>query len=185
MQKDISIEYSHIYTNSHIGNDQKLSIDILSNVIKGHERGHISLVVMVDDYSFPDSSFDYKAFTEWLREQGFQPDVVLRESQLIPYCDEILLLIKDEDLKHQILSYIETKKYPCSLFIATWYLVRLGYIKSVVFDKRFIAKRLINILPLSFKPFEDKAFEIIKSIPRLSKTTNLIKNRYFEGRLVA
>lgn len=183
MTKDISIEYAHIYTNNHIGEEQKLSLEILTGVAKEHEGKDISLVVMVDDYSFPDPSFDYGVFMEWLKEKGFKPDVVLRESQLIPACDEVLKLIRDESLKNQISDYVRTKKYPCSLFVATWYLMRLGYIKSDIFNDNAISNKLINILPLSFEPFEEKGFEIIKST-QFADAMNQIENKYFEGRLL-
>lgn len=183
MKNDISIEYAHIYTNNHIGEEQKLSLDILKKAKEEFAGKKISLVVMVDDYSFPDPSFDYGSFTKWLREQGYQPDIVLRESQLIPSCDEVLSLIQDKDLKEQVLDYVRVKKYPCSLFVATWYLLRLGCVQSVVFNGP-TSERLVNILPRSFEPFENKAFEIIKST-QFSDMGNKIENRYFEGRLVA
>src|SRR3989344_8479019 len=120
--KDVSIEYSHIYTNSRIGEEHDFSLKVLEEI----EEQNPSLVVLVDDYSFPDPSFDYRAFANWLAERGHAPNVVLQESQLIPICDQVLVLIKDDNLKSEITSYIQTKKYPCSLFIASWYLLRLG-----------------------------------------------------------
>ena len=182
--KDISIEYAHIYTNNHIGDEQKFSLDVLKNVAQEYEGKSTSLVVMVDDYSFPDPSFDYEVFTTWLREEGFQPDMVLRESQLIPSCDEVLKLIEDIHLKEQIVDYVKIKKYPCSLFVATWYLLRLGRIESLVFGDSHVCRKIVNILPLSFKPFEEKAFEIIAST-KFKDDVNQIENRYFDGRLVA
>jgi len=139
---------------------------------------------MVDDYSFPDPSFNYEEFISWLAEKGFKPDLMIRESQLIPLCDEVLKLIKNDKLKEQISDYVRAKKYPCSLFVATWYLLRLGCILSPIFDSALVAKKLINILPLSFKPFEDKALEIIASTD-YSNAVNQIEHKYFEGRLVA
>lgn len=183
MAKNFSIEYAHIYTNNHIGDEQKFSLEVLNSVTKENQGKDISLVVMVDDYSFPDPSFDYETFTAWLKEQGFQPDLVLRESQLVPSCDETLKLIEDEKLKEQISDYVRAKKYPCSLFVATWYLLRLGYLRSPIFKEESISERLINILPSSFKPFEDKAFEIIKST-QFGDALDKIENKYFEGRLV-
>lgn len=184
--KDLSIEYAHIYTNNQIGEEHKLSVEILGELYRNEkEVGHtISLVVLVDDYSFPDPAFSYDDFSVWLTEKGFHPDFILRESQLIPACDEVLKLIKDDKLKAPISDYIRTKKYPCSLFIATWYLLRLGHISSEIFDTQFTAKRLINILPQSFKPFEDKALEIISSTD-FADAVNQIEYKYFEGRLVA
>ena len=183
MSKDISIEYAHIYTNKDIGDEQKLSLDVLEKIKKEFKEKELSLVVMVDDYSFPDPSFDYSGFSKYLEEQGFQPDVVLRESQLIPLCDEVLSLVKNESLKKEITEYVRAKKYPCSLFISAWYLLRLGHIKSQIFNSELYSENLINILPLSFKPFEDKAFEIIKAT-QFADSVNRIENRYFEGRVI-
>lgn len=184
MNKDISIEYAHIYANKHISDEQKLSLEILSSVKAEHPGKKISLVVMIDDYSFPDPTFDYNSFDNWLGQNGFPPDVVLRESQLIPLCDEVLMKINDNKIRNPIIDYIKSKKYPCSLFIASWYLLRLGVIESSIFNKKYAAKKLINILPLSFKPFEDKAIEIINSTP-FSENIENIENKYFEGRLMA
>ena len=184
MNKDLSIEYAHIYTNNHIGEEQKFSLEVLDTVKKEHHAKSISLVVMVDDYSFPDPTFDYVVFSKWLEDHGFHPDLVLRESQLIPSCDETLALIQNPILKNQIQDYVKAKKYPCSLFVATWYLLRLGCIKSKIFDESLVSNKLINILPMSFKPFEDKAFEIIKST-EFSGRLDRIENKYFNGRLLA
>lgn len=181
MKKDISIEYAHIYTNKDVNDEQKFSVEVLKNLIIKNKEKEISLVVMVDDYSFPDPTFNYEVFTEWLEKQGFSADIILRESQLIECCDEVFLHIKNDNLKKEILSYIKTKKYPCSLFIATWYLLRLGFVKNKLFDITLTSEKLINILPLSFKPFEDKAFEIIRSTD-FSIAIDKIENMYFEGR---
>lgn len=183
--QDVSIEYAHIYTNNKISKEHQLSLDVLGQVFSEDASDlRRSLVVMVDDYSFPDPSFDYNAFSQWLADQGYAPDVMIRESQLIPACDDMLKLVTAQGLREQITDYIRAKKYPCSLFVATWYLVRLGILISPVFDARFTAKRLVNILPLSFKPFEDKALEMIASTDHRHLVDH-IEHRYFDGRLVA
>lgn len=178
--KDVSIEYAHIYTNSKIGEEQELSLKALGEIREASE----SLVVMIDDYSFPDPTFDYESFTAWLAENGHKPNVVMRESQLIPLCDQVLSMLQDDDLKDEIVSYIKAKKYPCSLFIASWYLLRLGKLSHSAFSESEYAKRLVNILPESFTPFEDKGFEIIHATLH-ADCADLIENRYFKGRLIA
>lgn len=180
--KDISIEYAHIYTNKKIEQEQIFSLQVLSGIYK--DKNKQSLVVLIDDYSFPDPSFNYGQFVSYLSGKGFKPDFMIRESQLIPLCDEVLKLLKDKKLKEQISHYIRTKKYPCSLFIAAWYLLRLGYISSTIFNSELVSKKLLNILPLSFKSFEDKALEIIKSTP-FAVAVNQINYKYLEGRSVA
>lgn len=88
--KTISVEYAHIYTNSQINEDHEQSLRLLNQVKAENAESIIHLVVMVDDYSFPDPTFDYNEFTTWLEEQGHKPDLVIRESQVIPICDEVL-----------------------------------------------------------------------------------------------
>lgn len=177
--KEVCIEYAHIYTKDKISEDQDLSVSILKDI----KVENASLVIMVDDYSFPDPSFDYDLFSKWLEDKGFKPDIILRESQLIPLCDEVINLIEEGDLKQEISDYIRSKKYPCSLFISAWYLLRLGKIKANFFGEEYVAKRLINILPKSFEPFEIKALEIIKST-MFKDSAEFIDYRYFEGRKI-
>lgn len=182
--KDVSVEYAHIYTNNKIGKDQEVSLKLLEELKKELGGKSFSLVVLVDDYSFPDPTFDYQVFSQWLFEKGFGPDVVMRESQLIPLCDEVLRDIENDDLKEEITDYIKAKKYPCSLFIAAWYLLRLGHLEMAGFNKEFNAKKLINILPESFKPFEDKALEILK-YGKFPQAAEKVQYKFIEGRLVA
>lgn len=181
--KDVSVEYAHIYTNNHIDEEHEKSLEILSSLRTELSDKSISLVVMIDDYSFPDPTFDYVEFGKWLSTQGSEPSFMLRESQLIPICDEVLSMLPEGKLKHSIKDYIKAKKYPCSLFISAWYMLRLGYTKSPLFPEQELAHQLINILPESFRPFEDKAIEIMNAID--GTISQKIEYRFFEGRLVA
>ncbi len=182
--KQVSIEYAHIYTNNHISEEQSLSLAILKELSQTYARDRSSLVVLIDDYSFPDPTFNYHGFQGWLKEQGFRPDVMARESQLIPLCDHIINALEKPAIRDQICDYVRAKKYPCSLFIAAWYLLRLGYIPSLLFPSELTSERLINILPTSFQPFEEKALEIIRATP-FRDAADKIDYRYHEGRLVA
>ncbi len=177
--KSLSIEYAHIYTNDKIGEEHELSLKVLDEL----QKEDAALVIMVDDYSFPDPDFNYDELFNWLAERGHKPDVMIRESQLIASCDEVLKLIEDTKLKAEIGDYVRAKKYPCSLFIAAWYLVRLGKIETSLFDKTFIAEKLINIIPESFKPFEEKALEILRST-KYADVVDRIDYKYFEGRKI-
>jgi hypothetical protein len=185
MKTDVSIEYAHIYTNNKINEEHQKSLEILGELQKNLKQKNqtSNLLVLVDDYSFPDPTFDYDEFSDWLDKDGFKPDLILRESQLIPACDQVLQLIKNQKLKQQNVDYIKAKKYPCSLFVAAWYLLRLGHITHPIFDTQYQATKLVNILPESFKPFEDKAVELIKST-EFSDSVNNIDYKFFEGRLL-
>lgn len=181
---DLSIEYAHIYTNAKIGAEHTLSLEILQALYQQQPPKAASLLVLVDDYSFPDPTFDYRSFTAWLGSQGFKPDLLFRESQLIPVCDEVLKLVQNSKLREQLCDYIRSKKYPCSLFIAAWYLLRLGHLRSPLFHEALIAEQLMNILPSSFKPFEDMALSIIAATP-FKSALEKITYQYHEGRLLA
>ncbi len=181
--KTLSIEYAHIYTNKQINEEQRLSVDVLKEFYESDKSkdDDISLVVLVDDYSFPDPSFNYGEFSEWLTKQGFKPDLIFLESALTPTCDIVLNEITNKRLQSELSDYVANKKYPCSLFISAWYLIRLGYITQEGFDTSLVAEKLVNILPVSFKPYEDKALEIIEST-RFANAVSQIEHRYFEGR---
>ncbi len=183
---NVSVEYAHIYTNNKISKEHELSLNILKKLQAKleNQKQTSSLVILVDDYSFPDPTFDYKKFTLWLSKKGFQPDLIFRESQLIPLCDEVLRKLNNKELYSQLVDYIKTRKYPCSLFIAVWYLLRCGFLEHKSFSKKICASHLINILPISFKPFEDKALEIIAST-EFSGVEKQIEYIYIEGRLLA
>jgi predicted naringenin-chalcone synthase len=60
--KKYSIEYAHIYTNESSKMEHEVYLSILEESTRDTKREDISLVVMVDDYSFPDPSFDYDEF---------------------------------------------------------------------------------------------------------------------------
>ena len=181
--RSVSIEYAHIYTVDKIGDEQNLSLDILGRLKQDYLQAQktTALAVLIDDYSFPDPAFDYKTFLAWLESKGFKPDIVFRESQLIPVCDKVLKILRDDKQRNELAEYIRTKKYPCSLFIAAWYLLRLGYLSHNAFDTELSANGLINILPISFQPFEEKALEIMATTS-YPDSARRVEYRYFNGR---
>lgn len=182
--KTVSVEYAHIYTNSRISEEHTQSLLLLDQVKAENAASIMNLVVMVDDYSFPDPTFDYRQFSDWLEGQGYKPDLIIRESQLIPVCDELLMVMDGGKLKDSIVDYVKSKKYPCSLFIAAWYLARLGYLETPLVPDVCIANSLINILPESFRPFEEKGLNIIKQTP-YNMAVQDIEYKFIEGRLLA
>lgn len=186
IMKIVSIEYAHIYTNqkiAEVGSELVMFKNEIDKLVSMIGKDNICLAVMVDDYSFPDPNFNYQEFVKLVETQTeYKIDTIIRESELIKYCDAVLSEIVNISLKNKITEYIvKNKKYPCSLFIATWYLIRLGKIKSNLINDEFLAESLINILPKSFQEFEEKGFEIIKHTQWCDKLIN-IKNIYIDGR---
>ena len=182
--KKFSIEYAHIYTNEETNKERDFEIEILNKIFSEIKKEDSVLMAMVDDYSFPDPSFDYSDYVKNLEKTGHKLDFIFRESQLIEDCDKTIQLIKDIELQTEIVEYIKSKKkYPCSLFIATWYLIRLGKIKSKLYPDNLVAEKLINILPESYRPLEEKGLKIIASTEFIDELKN-IENEYFEGRKI-
>lgn len=182
VKKQLSIEYAHIYTNSEIDKHYRMSLKALRKIEQKllKNKQSYALTVLIDDYSFPDPGFDYQVFSRWLETNGFKPDIIFRESQLIPLCDEVLSQIKNDKLRKQLTAYVKkTKKYPCSLFIATWYLLRLGYLKHPCFDVSLYAEKLINILPINFNSIEAKGLRIIAAT-KLIKVDHLIEYEFID-----
>ncbi|MEK7152725.1 MAG: hypothetical protein AAB834_02155, partial [Patescibacteria group bacterium] len=129
---DYSIEYCHIYTNERISGEHASSVNKLKRIVAQMEKSRTyNLCVMVDDYTFPEENFDYDSFYEWLHIMDAIPHVFIRETSLIPSADEVVELIDDTKRKKRLRNYIARKRYPCSLFIAAWYLSRLGKLQTL------------------------------------------------------
>jgi hypothetical protein len=181
MRTDYSVEYCHIYSNESIGPEQAESLDYLVEVRKQLEAEGktYSLCVMLDNYTFPDRIFDKTSFLEWLRSRGETPDVFINEGDLIPAADEVITLVSPKKAR-SLRRYIEEKKYPCSLFIAAWYLSRMGKLKNHPSAINQFSDKLINILHERLEPYEEEGREIILDTP-FAEVVNNITNRYFGG----
>jgi hypothetical protein len=145
MPKAYSIECAQPYDStdtSHTASAIALR-DLLSRVSKSGEDA--SVVVLVNDKTYPDHSYDLDSYASWLQSNGFEPDVVARVT-----LETAATLQSDE-------------KYTSQLFIAAWCLVRLGYLQSERFNPELQAEELVNILPLAFKAGEDQSLDIIKA----------------------
>lgn len=156
-----SIEYSHIYTNEVFSNKHALSVLLLKSILE--KSFTHNLCVMVDDYSpSEETSFDYNRFLSELKTLNAVPQHIIFESQLLIHNKRILDQTRSTKVGRSLASYIDRKeKHPCSLFIASWYLIRLGYMRN---NWGILpAEKLINILNESFLLHERKALPIIKA----------------------
>lgn len=181
---DYSIEYCHIYTNDEVGGEHYSSLSMLEKVTKELDQGskQYNLCVMVDDYTFPGENFDYAKLLEWLESHDAKPHFMVNEADLIPSVDELLDHMHESEAA-KLKEYIERKKYPCSAFIAAWYLCRLGLLQNHPSPINSYADRLINILPERFKYFEEKAQELIAK-SNFADAVNKIDNIYLKGNTV-
>src|ERR1035438_9962284 len=147
MHTDYSVEYCHIYSNETVGPEQAVSLDHLVEIREQLEAEGktYSLCVMLDNYTFPGRDFDKDRFLKWLESRNERPDIFINEGDLIPAADEVIALVSPHRAR-SLRKYIEEKKYPCSLFIATWYLSRMGKLKNSPPAINKSSDKLINIL---------------------------------------
>lgn len=168
-----SVEYSHIYSDAQFGPEQIGSIMELKKV----EGKNVKKLIMIDDYTPIDGlkNFNLSEFLKNLEGYGATPDVIIKESSLTVYCDQVVALLSAGKVKKGLEKYIDNKdKYPCSLFIATWYLLRLGYlgrngIETILGDKEDVyCEKITTILPKRYIAAEDNGLEIIDAIPSVN-----------------
>ena len=166
MLKDYSIECAQPYGNED-GEHMPFAVALRRFLNEVQARGQTaSLVALVDDKTFPDASFDFGSYAGWLSANGFAPDLVARESQIVDACTRVLESISYDALEPALAKALQSEqKYISQLFVASWNLLRLGYIKLDFFRADLQAKRLVNILPASFKPGEIESLQIIRATP--------------------
>lgn len=190
MQK-VSIEYSHIYTNQSFGFDQVKSIEILHREERMHKKNGYSTsrVIMIDDYSpgIDIERFDYETLFNELKKSGATPNVIIKESSLIYYCKKLLNEINDKKVKKSLLNYITKRgKFPCSLFIATWYLIRLGVYDGCKITPLFGvleesgSDKVLTIIPKIYDGAEAEADKIILAT-KYKKYINKINRIIFDS----
>lgn len=179
---DYSIEYAHIYVDKLFGEEQKKSLQELQRLIDklDKKKQSYTLTVLIDDYNPTRHRLDTKDFLDKLKELGYKPDFVGFESRLSPEKDFLLKEMSPKK-RREYQNYIaKSGKIPCSLFIAIWYLKRLGFIKTrgeevISLNKKnkpFTAKKLITILPQKYQAVERKGQKIIES----TKFKNCLEN---------
>lgn len=182
-----SIEYCHVYTSSGVDELAENSISALRDVLKDVKDTPYELAVMVDDYSPKDKTdFDYKAFIDYLNVHKVVPSLFIKESDLLGINRKILDRLPNGKLRQSYVNYILTKEqHPCSLFVASWYMLRLGLVTASNDDPDSVkmvqpADRLINILPAYFIDAENRAAKILRALGVPYSTT--IMNIYLENK---
>lgn len=165
-----SIEFAQPYDNEPTNNYPAGALALQSLLTRTREEGKgASLVALVDDTTYEDKDFDFNKYANWLHSEGFDPDLVAMESQILPVCDELFNHIDFAQLNPELAEKLQSdQKYISELTIAAWCLLRLGLLESDAFDPALQAEKLMNILPASFKPTEDGSLEIIRATPYAS-----------------
>lgn len=179
---DLSIEYAHTYTDRAFSEETAASVVLLAERLRGAPDSR-QLLVLVDDYSpDPPDTFDYAGFLARLGHHGAAPDLLVKESALLGANRMVLAELGDTRLGRQLRRYVEMhERHPCSLFVASWYLARLGHLHHPALPI-VPAHRLLNILPERFREFEDRALDIIVAVAGLA-TAARVETLYFPSPL--
>jgi hypothetical protein len=163
MPKDYSIECAKAYASNE---GDEASLVTLGKLVRqlSEENKTFSLVLLVDDVTYPDKTLDFDAYAKWLEGGGYPQATVFRESQITPACDELLASIDYTKLSPKLANKLRSEAgYISQLFIASWCLMRLGYLENPEFGEDLRAQQLVNILPADFKPGEEESLEIIRA----------------------
>lgn len=165
-----SVEFFHIYTDEKIEERHKLGLEYLKAAQQAWPFEY-QKIVLIDNYNPTTHVLNEGDVFEYLQAENSLPDYWALEGDLVENAKKLLDAVTSPKLKKSYLRYIENhNKYPCSLLTATWYLTRLGSLKSdgVIRgangnskSKYKPAARLINLLPQDYKPVEERARELI------------------------
>ncbi|MGB4758950.1 MAG: hypothetical protein WBP26_02740 [Candidatus Saccharimonadales bacterium] len=177
MSRDVSIEYAQPYENATEASDAAgvAALHQTLGILAANGETH-SLVSLVDDTTHEsEGSYDYDAYGKWLQTKGFEPELVARESEIKEVCDSLLAMLDQAKLPQELQeSFAQGNTHVSPLFIASWCLMRLGYIQhETVLPESLQAKKLVNILPESFKPDEDLSLAIIAASPFAEATQKI------------
>lgn len=184
---EYGVEFFHIYTDENISKRHTKSIEYLDALQKNWAFS-FTKIVLIDDYNPDKNIITGGEIISYLDARSMIPDYFAYESDLIHNADTFLKSITNTRTLKSYTRYIQNHgKYPCSLLTASWYLTRLGYLDSSKViqlsgksNKPFKAStRLINILPLDYKPIEKLALQLIQN-SNYSSAVDKIEDMFYE-----
>ncbi len=181
----LSVEFFHIYTDETIGKRHTKGLEYLKTIEQAWDFPY-ERILLIDDYNPLTQQLTAKDILSYLDEQGMPPDYWAYEKDLLPHAKKLLALITSPRLKKNYHNYIiKNKKYPCSLLVATWYLVRLGklgrpdMIKTTPGSPPYEpSTRLLNILPADYRGVEKRALDIIRR-SKFSQEVHQIQDLFY------
>ncbi|HEY9713120.1 MAG TPA: hypothetical protein V6C72_06600 [Chroococcales cyanobacterium] len=186
------IEYSHIYVDERFGAEHIKSIARMKSFESSFQKRQSAIrrIILIDDYSPPVESrtLQYGEFLGQLADRGASPDVMVEESALAPYCERVIDALPEGRFRRSLLRLIESRqKYPCSLFVAAWYMLRLGAfgepnLNCVMGSAcQLQTDEILNILPDKFEKAEGLALDIIRETES-HRLVELIRSDFFSDK---
>lgn len=127
----------------------------------GIDESEFTVTCLIDDLTYQVKNFDFNNYGLWMAKQGVLNCSLFYESWLTAMSNQLLGKLDLSAISQKLIFHKDNNvKYASPMFIATWFLARLGYIDCGGYDI-MQAERLINILPSSFKIGENQAIQII------------------------
>lgn len=178
------VEAAHIYANKQPGLEQQKGVYLASKVCSGLTIP-VTRILFIDDFNVSARSLDTKDYLAWLADQGYTPDEVVMESDLVPSAQELLKEIKDVvpakklsvprhgpwQVNGALGLWTPVGKVPlltaggrpsCALLDASFYLIKSKK-GSVSF----------TILPHEYSPQQDATLAILRRINKFVPVVNL------------
>jgi hypothetical protein len=182
-----SIEFFHIYTDEKISARHTASVEYFKELQKSWSFPY-EPIILIDNYNPKQHTLKKDDVIDYMKDQKIDLNFWAYEKDMIANAELLLSSLKSNKLLKGYRKYIgNTKKYPCSLLTAAWYLTRLGYIdssnliKSIKQEVEYKpASRLFNILPNEYKIIEAKAKELINNSYH-SEAVDKIQNFYYSA----
>ena len=188
----VIIEASHIYLNKQFSNEQKIGANLASELEKSlPSSAKVENMLFVDDYNVEQTTLDLPSYISTISKEGFAPQTIIRESEMIDQAKEIVKtldekgLIKERTLQDgtDVIEFIDKEnnklvrltqeerngeecKYSCSL------LDTVAYTKK--FEKADVA---VTVLPKSYEEQQIKTKQILKA---LGYDPSRVVNIYFD-----
>jgi hypothetical protein len=178
MSKELSIECAKDYRDD--SRDAALIEALQQRLQLINSQGvSYSQTLLVDDTSYADKAFELAGAVRWLEDESLTPVIIFQESDLKDSCDSLLESVNFGNLPPELSDILRSeRKYSCaSLFLAVWYLIRLGYLDHPHFPKSQIGERILNILPASFIPDDNGALDILRTT-QYAEAVEKVENIY-------
>lgn len=184
-----SVEFFHIYSDEEIGPEHIGSLDFLEE-LKEALPVDADLTILIDNYNAAYVKTPQEEIMGFLASRGESPTYWAYEGDLLRSAEVLMANITNRKIHKSYRQYIDKRnKYPCSLLAATWYLIRMGRLSPEGVIRSSLtgqlvsdftpAERLINILPASYRPVEEKIRALIAG-SAFASDVHMIQDLFYE-----
>jgi len=177
-----NIEFFHIYGDDDITSEHTLSLQIKDKlqaaIAAANDQDSSLSLVMVDDYNAPLTKVTRDLVKNVIETAGSSVNQVVYESEFYETGINLLNFVKPRIFKEYSKLIKKKQKLPCSLFIATFYLSRLGALENPVINETNLAEKTITVIDKRYTFVELKALKLIANSQFSSKLDNIYHYLY-------